>query len=151
MDTSTFTLYSRLDQLRTLARQLLQRAGEQKIWLFEGEMGAGKTTLIKALCAELGVQDTVNSPTFSIVHEYATVAGVPVYHFDFYRIHDEEEALALDCMAYFESGSYCFIEWPSKIVGLVPPAHCKLSLATQPGENRLLCMELDESGRGDFS
>ncbi|MEL6358664.1 MAG: tRNA (adenosine(37)-N6)-threonylcarbamoyltransferase complex ATPase subunit type 1 TsaE, partial [Bacteroidota bacterium] len=115
MDTNTLTLLSTLDQLPGIARQLLQHAGSQKIWLFEGEMGAGKTTLIKALCVELGVQDTVNSPTFSIVHEYATARGMPVYHFDFYRLQHEEEALALDCMAYFESGYYCFIEWPTKI------------------------------------
>lgn len=138
MDTNTLTLLSTLDQLPGIARKLLQHAEGQKIWLFEGEMGAGKTTLIKALCAELGVQDTVNSPTFSIVHEYATAAGVPVYHFDFYRLQHEEEALALDCLSYFESGCYCFIEWPSKIASLIPSIHCKVTLATQSDDNRLL-------------
>lgn len=142
MDTPTLTLHSTLGQLSGIARQLLHHAGEQKIWLLEGEMGAGKTTLIKALCAELGVQDTVNSPTFSIVHEYATAAGVPVYHFDFYRIHNEEEALALDCMAYLESGHYCFIEWPTKIPSLIPPTHCKIALAAQSDGSRLLHMKL---------
>ena len=138
MNATTFRLYSTLDQLPAIAQKLLQHANEQKIWLFDGEMGAGKTTLIKALCAELGVQDTVNSPTFSIVHEYATAAGLPVYHFDFYRIHDEGEAIDLDCMAYFKSGSHCFIEWPSKIAGLIPPVHCAISLAPQANGNRLL-------------
>ena len=150
-DSTTLTLHSTLDQLPAIARRLLQHAGEQTIWLFEGEMGAGKTTLIKALCAELGVKDLVNSPTFSLVHEYATAAGLPVYHFDFYRTQHAEEALMLDCLAYFESGNYCFIEWPTRISGLIPPAHCKISLATQPDGNRLLRMELYEPELGAFS
>lgn len=141
MDTNTLTLHSTLDQLAGVARQLLQHAGGQKIWLFEGEMGAGKTTLIKALCTELGVKDIVNSPTFSIVQEYATAAGIPVYHFDFYRIQHEEEALMLDCMTYFDSGHYCLIEWPTKISSLIPPTHYEVSLVAQPDGNRLLHMK----------
>ena len=142
MDTNALTLLSTLDQLPGIARQLLQHAGGQKIWLLEGEMGAGKTTLIKALCAELGVQDTVNSPTFSIVHEYATLSGVSVYHFDFYRLQHEEEALELDCLSYFGSGHYCLIEWPTKIPNLIPAAYCRISLAAQPDSSRLLRMKL---------
>lgn len=136
------TLLSTPDQLPGIARQLLNYAEDQKIWLFEGEMGAGKTTLIKALCAELGVQDTVSSPTFSIVHEYATAKGMPVYHFDCYRLRHEEEALELDCMAYFESGYYCFIEWPTKIPSLIPSTHCQISLTVQSDGHRLLRMNL---------
>ena len=139
------TLHSTLANLSATARALLQHAAGQRIWLFEGEMGAGKTTLIKALCAQLGVQDTVTSPTFSLVQEYATGAGEAVYHFDFYRIHHEEEALALDCAAYFDSGSYCFIEWPSKLPSLITPVHCKVDLTIQPKGQRLLHMQLHGS------
>lgn len=142
MASSDLTLYSTLDRLPAAAQALLHHAGKQKVWLFEGELGAGKTTLIKALCAQLGVQDTVSSPTFALIHEYATAAGVPVYHFDFYRIQREEEAVDLDCAAYFASGSYCFVEWPSKIPGLIPPAHYQVSLTTQPDGQRLLRMQL---------
>lgn len=142
MDPNSLTLYSTLDKLPIIAQQLLQYAREQKIWLFDGEMGAGKTTLIKALCAQLGVQDIVNSPTFSLVHEYATAAGMPVYHFDFYRIQHEEEALSLDCLTYFESGHYCFIEWPTRIPSLIPPAHCQLDLAVIAANQRRLHVKL---------
>ena len=142
MDTTSLTVQSTLDKLPATAKTLLHHAGKQKVWLFEGEMGAGKTTLIKALCVQLGVQDTVTSPTFSLIHEYATAAGEAIYHFDFYRICHEEEALALDCAAYFDSGSYCFIEWPSNIPSLIPLAYCQVSLTTQPEGQRRLHMEL---------
>ncbi len=145
MGPSSVTLHSTLDNLPLTAQALLQHASDQRIWLFEGEMGAGKTTLIKALCAQLGVQDTVTSPTFSLIHEYATAAGEAIYHFDFYRIFHEEEALALDCAAYFDSGSYCFIEWPSNIPSLIPPAYCQVSLTTQPEGQRWLRMGLHGS------
>lgn len=145
MHAARLTLSSTLDSLPLVAQHLLQYAKGHKVWLLHGEMGAGKTTLIKALCAKLGVKDIVNSPTFSIVQEYATEAGVPVYHFDFYRIQDEEEAL--DCISYFESGHYCFIEWPSKIASLAPPQHCKLSLRSQPDGSRLIHMQLSKLDR----
>lgn len=101
-------------------------------------MGTGKTTLIRALCARLGVLDNVTSPTFSLVHEYAMASGEVVYHFDFYRIRCEEEVLDLDCSAYFESGSYCFIEWPTKIYNLIPPVYCRVRLTAQPDDRRIL-------------
>lgn len=101
-------------------------------------MGTGKTTLIRALCARLGVLDNVTSPTFSLVHEYAMASGEAVYHFDFYRIRCEEEVLDLDCSAYFESGSYCFIEWPTKIYNLIPPVYCRVRLTAQPDDRRML-------------
>ncbi len=119
---------STLEMLPNTARQLLAHAGGQKVWLLEGEMGAGKTTLVKALCAALGVEEVVNSPTFSLVHEYATGLGEAVYHFDFYRILDEDEALALGCVEYFDSGCYCFVEWPSRVAGLLPEAYCRVVL-----------------------
>ena len=142
MDQPSLTLHSTLDNLPATAQALLHHAGRQRIWRFEGEMGAGKTTLIKALCAQLGVRDTVTSPTFALIHEYATASGAAIYHFDFYRIQHEEEALALDCTTYFESGSYCFIEWPTKIHNLIPSVHCQVSLTVQPDGHRMLRMSL---------
>ena len=136
------TMYSTLDGLAATAQALLQYVGRQRVWLLEGAMGAGKTTLIRALCTRLGVRDNVTSPTFSLVHEYATVSGAPIYHFDFYRIQHKEEVLDLDCTAYFERGCYCFIEWPEKLGRLIPPAYCKFRLSVQPDGHRVLYVTL---------
>jgi tRNA threonylcarbamoyladenosine biosynthesis protein TsaE len=107
--------------------------------LFEGEMGAGKTTFIKAVCRELGVSETVSSPTFSIVNEYRTGAGQRIYHFDFYRINDEQEALNLGFYDYLDSGNLCLIEWPAKIQNLLPENYVWLKLQVGPARNgRLL-------------
>ncbi len=146
MNQPSRTLHSTVDNLQVIAKALLGYAGNQKIWLFEGEMGAGKTTLIKALCSQLGVQGSVNSPTFSLISEYTTSSGTLVYHFDFYRLEHEEEALALDCTAYFDSGNYCFIEWPSKVSSLIPPTHCQVCLANQPNGSRVLQFSLRALG-----
>ena len=108
-----------LDQIPAVAEAILEQLDE-KIILFQGEMGAGKTTLIKALCEAKGVQDEVNSPTFSIVNQYQSAEGEDLYHFDFYRIEDEEEAYDFGYEEYFFSGSICFVEWPEKIVNLLP-------------------------------
>lgn len=132
------TFQSTRNTLSATAETLLRCAGKQKVWLLVGDMGAGKTTLIRALCAQLGVQDCVSSPTFSLLHEYATVSGDAVYHFDFYRIKHEEEALHLDCMAYFESGSHCFIEWPARIVNLLPATYFEICFTVQDRDSRVL-------------
>ncbi len=108
-----------VNDLPTAAHKLLTFAPDQKIFLFYGDMGTGKTTLIKALCAELGVKDLVSSPTFSIVNEYSAPSG-SIFHFDFYRIKNETEALDLGYEDYIYSGNYCFIEWPEKIENLLP-------------------------------
>src|SRR3569623_2066075 len=115
---NTFTVYNTLDNLPATSEALIRYAGKQKLWLFEGDMGLGKTTLIRALCAQLGVRDNVASPTFSLIHEYATACGKAVYHFDFYRISCEEVVMNIEFMAYFESGNYSFIEWPAWIYNL---------------------------------
>jgi len=147
MDQPICTLHSTLNTLSKTAQTLLHHAGSQKIWLLEGAMGTGKTTLIKALCAQLGVLDNVTSPTFSLVHEYATAYGEAVYHFDFYRIRHEEEALDLDCVTYFESGNHCFIEWSSKICNLIPPVYCKVFLDAQPDGHRRLYLRLGQGAQ----
>lgn len=121
---------STLAELPEAAQTLLSYSGDMKIFLFYGEMGAGKTTLIKALCRCLGVSDTVSSPTFSIVNEYSSSEG-PVYHFDFYRLKTETEALDLGYEDYFYSGNYCFIEWPEKISNLIPPHSLKIEISVE--------------------
>jgi len=112
-------ILNQLSQLSQIATQLLKLAGEKKVFLFEAPMGAGKTTIIKALCKELGVTEPITSPTFSIVNEYIGEGG-PIYHFDFYRLKDEQEAYDLGYEEYFYSGNYCFVEWPQKIDSLLP-------------------------------
>lgn len=109
-----------ITELPGVARELLQST-ENRILAFYGEMGAGKTTLIKALCRELGVMDEVQSPTFSLVNEYQTLDGQGVYHFDFYRIEDESELYDMGVEDYLYSGRYCFIEWPSLGSSVLPP------------------------------
>lgn len=111
---------SNLEALPKIADQLLQLVQEKKVWLFKGEMGAGKTTLIKALCKSLGVEETISSPTFSIVNEYQGKESKAIYHFDFYRLKNEEEAMDIGVEEYLYSGSYCFIEWPSIVPGILP-------------------------------
>ena len=112
-------LINNIAELPDAAKQLLGLSSGEKIFLFEGDMGAGKTTLIKALCAELAVKDMTSSPTYSIVNEYIYPNG-KVFHFDFYRIKSEIEAYDLGFEEYLYSKQYCFIEWPEKIKGLWP-------------------------------
>ncbi|MFW5758180.1 MAG: tRNA (adenosine(37)-N6)-threonylcarbamoyltransferase complex ATPase subunit type 1 TsaE [Bacteroidota bacterium] len=107
-------------QIPLVAQKLLNTFPRKRVFAFYGEMGSGKTTLIKGICNYLGVSDTVTSPTFSIVNEYHTFEGSVVYHFDFYRINKMEEALDMGYEEYFFSGNYCFIEWPEKIENLLP-------------------------------
>jgi tRNA threonylcarbamoyladenosine biosynthesis protein TsaE len=140
-------LYQNLNEIGEVAKKILKfankSANEARVWWFEGEMGAGKTTLIKALCHELGVLDTVQSPTFSLVNEYRTQAGKAIYHFDFYRIKSEEEALDLGYEEYFYSGNYCFVEWGIKIEDLFPPSYLKISI-TPATEGRVIELSLYE-------
>jgi tRNA threonylcarbamoyladenosine biosynthesis protein TsaE len=108
-----------LDQIQEVAEQILA-SNPKKIILFNGEMGVGKTTLIKQLCKSLGVQDATSSPTFSLVNEYYTNDNQIVYHFDFYRLNKETEALDMGVDDYLYSGNWCFIEWSEKIASLLP-------------------------------
>ncbi|MDQ2793700.1 MAG: tRNA (adenosine(37)-N6)-threonylcarbamoyltransferase complex ATPase subunit type 1 TsaE [Bacteroidota bacterium] len=103
---------------------------------FEGEMGAGKTTLIRALCAALGVADDVSSPTFALVNEYRDGRDQPVYHFDFYRIESEVEAERIGASEYFDSGYLCLVEWPARVAGLLPLPYLEVGIHVQPNESR---------------
>ncbi len=122
-------------QLEKAADDLLKFAGDRRVFLFEGEMGAGKTTFIKSICRKLGVDQLVSSPTFSIVNEYPSPGGL-VYHFDFYRLKDETEAYDLGYEDYFYSGNYCFIEWPSRVRNLWPDNSIMVDIHFVNGENR---------------
>lgn len=134
-------LISAIDELPAAAVKLLSFANEERVFVFFGEMGAGKTTFIKALCKELGVTDTISSPTFSIVNEYESPGG-SVYHFDFYRLKDQSEAFDLGYEDYLYSGKYCLIEWPEKIPDLIPPRVVKVELELTDDDKRSLTAEI---------
>ncbi|MGY6559706.1 MAG: tRNA (adenosine(37)-N6)-threonylcarbamoyltransferase complex ATPase subunit type 1 TsaE [Nitritalea sp.] len=111
---------SSLEQLPELAQTLIAFAGSERIWVFRGTMGAGKTSTIKAILAKMGVTGSVQSPTFGLVNAYVLPDGDAVYHFDCYRLEGFEEALAIGLDEYLESGAYCFIEWAERIPELLP-------------------------------
>jgi tRNA threonylcarbamoyladenosine biosynthesis protein TsaE len=120
-------------QLTSVASEIISFAGNSRIFIFRGDMGAGKTTLIKSLCASIGVTDNVTSPTFSIVNEY-NAGNQKVYHFDFYRLKNQTEALDMGYEEYFYSGAYCFIEWPEMIPDLLPESYVTIKISVS-GEN----------------
>jgi tRNA threonylcarbamoyladenosine biosynthesis protein TsaE len=128
-----------LPELNSIAQQIISFGDNERIFLFYGEMGAGKTTLIKALCNELGVAGQTSSPTFSIVNEYAGSKG-PVYHFDFYRLKNQTEALDMGYEEYFYSGDYCFIEWPEKIPDLLPLHYTEIHINAQNDGSRQITL-----------
>lgn len=131
------TITFSLDQLEEVAQKILEQ-NPNKVILFNGEMGAGKTTLIKQLCKTLGVEDATSSPTFSLVNEYQISKNQLVYHFDFYRLNRESEALDMGVEDYLYSGNWCFIEWPEKIENLIPEHHAVITIQLLPDGKRSL-------------
>lgn len=129
-----------LIELKEAANHIMEKFPEDRIFLFYGNMGAGKTTFINELCLALGVQDHTSSPTFSIVNEYNSAKGA-IYHFDFYRLKSEVEALDMGYEEYFYSGDYCFVEWSEKIPNLIPLNHIKVSIEVLENQHRLLTIE----------
>lgn len=123
--------------LRDAAKQLLDFSSGETVFLFEGDMGAGKTTFIKAICEELGVSDITSSPTYSIVNEYK-YAGGKVFHFDFFRIRNESEAYDLGFEEYLYSGNYCFIEWPERIIALWPANYIEVTIDQLEDHQRII-------------
>ncbi|NVO32435.1 tRNA (adenosine(37)-N6)-threonylcarbamoyltransferase complex ATPase subunit type 1 TsaE [Hymenobacter lapidiphilus] len=136
----TITISSLAD-LPAAATQVRAALGNHTILCFEGEMGAGKTTFIKALCRELGVADEVSSPTFALVNEYRTAADVPVYHFDFYRLDEPAEAEGIGASEYFDSGYLCLVEWPARVAPLLPDHRLTLTLTVTGPASRELKIE----------
>ena len=120
-----------LEQLPAVAKDILKQL-KYKLVCFEGEMGAGKTTFIKEFVKLMGTDDDISSPTFSIVNEYDTENG-KVFHFDFYRLNDEEEALDFGIEDYFYSNAYCLMEWPSRIENLIPEEHHTITIENKDG------------------
>ena len=136
-------VHSRED-LPHVARKLLQEYGEELFFAFFGKMGVGKTTLIKAMCGELGVEDNVCSPTFAIINEYKTGNGAPVYHFDFYRLKNAEEAYDIGYEEYFYSGEYCFTEWTEKVEDLLPEHYVRVELQEENGIRIITTQTIDD-------
>ena len=130
-----------LDELPQAAKQILELAKEEKIFLFFGEMGAGKTTLINALVKQLGTLDHTSSPTFSIVNEYKTDKD-SIFHFDFYRLKNQTEALDMGYEDYFYSGNYCLVEWPDKISNLWPEHYIKIAIEAVNENQRILNVDI---------
>lgn len=127
-----------LDELPVVAQSFLKALGDDRIFAFEGGMGAGKTTFIAEVCRQLGADDDSGSPTFSIVNEYVASDGKPVYHFDFYRLESPQEALDLGAEDYFYSGNLCLIEWPDRIGDLLPEEAVTVKIEeTEDGRRKL--------------
>ena len=127
-----------LEQLPRLASDLLEEFREERFFAFFGKMGVGKTTLIKALCDQLGVKEVVCSPTVAIINEYTSGEGEPVYHFDFYRLKSAEEAYDIGYEEYFYSGMYCFTEWTEKIEQLLPEHYVRVEMKETNGIRTLI-------------
>lgn len=130
-----------IDEINIVANSLIRNFGDKKIFLFNGNMGAGKTTLIKSICENMGVDQTVNSPTFSIVNEYEAANGDIIYHFDCYRIKNIKEALDLGAEEYLYSGNFCFIEWSENIAPILPDYAVNVNI--EENENGIRKVSLD--------
>jgi tRNA threonylcarbamoyladenosine biosynthesis protein TsaE len=133
-----------VSDLKLLAQEIVGKLNATTVWLFRGEMGSGKTTLIKMVCKALGVEEAMSSPTFSIVNEYQTVDKKKVYHFDFYRIKDEVEAIDIGTEEYFYSGYPCFIEWPEKIPSLIPLQYAEVNIQVETDTKRIIALAVHD-------
>ena len=124
-----------IDTIRESAREFIENIGESKVFAFYGKMGAGKTTFVKAICEELGVEDVITSPTFAIVNEYEA-KGQPIFHFDFYRIKKLDEVYDMGHEDHLYSGALCFIEWPELIEELLPEDAVKVTIGVNDNDER---------------
>ena len=125
------------NQLDQVAEAILKAHPDERVFGFYGEMGAGKTTLIKALCRALGVRDVTSSPTFAIINEYWTETGEPLYHFDFYRIDEPADATRVGFEEYLYSGHYCFIEWTEKVEEILQGDFVPITIERVDDDTRL--------------
>lgn len=133
-----------LSDLGEVAKYIAMQLEMYRVWLFYGEMGAGKTTLIKEICKAAGVADAMSSPTFSIVNEYETPARQRIFHFDFYRIRNEGEAYDIGADEYFYSGSVCFVEWPEKVPSLIPARHADVAIDAENNTQRTIAISFHD-------
>lgn len=127
-----------LEGIREAAQEFLADIGEDRIFLFEGEMGSGKTTFIAELCRQLGAHDDFGSPTFSIVNEYSSAEGNPIYHFDLYRLETPQEVLDMGAQDYFDSGALCLVEWPDRLGSLAPEEARIVEIIVNPDFSRTI-------------
>lgn len=135
-------LIENLESIQESAHKFLALAGDNKVFAFYGDMGAGKTTFIKALCSELNSMDVVTSPTFTLVNEYLTAGDSYIYHFDFYRIKKLEEAYDFGFEEYLDSGNFCFIEWPEKVESILPESHIKVRISVGDDQSRSIDLQV---------
>ena len=134
-------LLNNLSDIETVAKKFVENIGDRNVFAFYGQMGVGKTTFIKAICKALGVTETITSPTFAIVNEYCKENGNPIYHFDFYRIKNIEEAYDFGYEDYFYSGHLCFIEWPELVEPLLPESVVKVKIVLEDNEKRSIVID----------
>lgn len=138
-------LIGSLDTIDAAAKEFVSAMGDYTVYAFNGEMGAGKTTFIKALCEELGVDDITNSPSFAIINEYRSETTAElIYHFDCYRLENEEEAEEIGVEDYFYSGALCFIEWPERITDLLPDDTVEVDVVEQEDGTRTVTLTFPE-------
>lgn len=135
---------NKLNQLPEVADQIIGMGKDYHVWLLQGDMGAGKTTLTKAIGEKLKVLDTISSPTYALVNEYLTKDDKTIYHFDFYRLEQEVEALDMGWYEYLDSGNLCIIEWPQKISNLLPETFLNISISQGEGEERIFKISAHE-------
>lgn len=133
---------SSIDGLSTVAKKLINQFPDHRVFALYGKMGAGKTTFIQAICKSLDSGDNVTSPTFALINEYKTADNSSIFHFDFYRINDLEEAYDLGYEDYIYSGNYCFIEWPEMIEPLLPENIVKVKIEVRGKEKRVISAEV---------
>ena len=127
-----------IDHIREAAREFVEHIGDRRVFAFYGKMGAGKTTFVKAICEELGVEDVITSPTFAIINEYTSAKDDTIFHFDFYRIKKLEEVYDMGYEDYFYSGALCFIEWPELIEEILPDDAVRVSITEQDDGSRIV-------------
>ena len=127
-----------IEHIHEAAREFIEHIGDCRVFAFYGKMGAGKTTFVKAICEELGVEDVITSPTFAIINEYTQPDGSPLFHFDFSRIKKLEEVYDMGYEDYFYSGALCFIEWPELIEDILPDDAVRVSITEQDDGSRLV-------------
>lgn len=138
-----------IEEINAAARKIIDFGKFDKIWVFKGDLGAGKTTLIREIAGILGVKDRVNSPSFSLVNEYQNTGGEIFYHFDFYRIEDPEEVLEIGLDEYLDSGRHCWIEWAEKIAAYIPLDFIHVQIEVDEKEGRMITLNRVINGETD--
>jgi tRNA threonylcarbamoyladenosine biosynthesis protein TsaE len=131
-----------LDNIETVVQEFIDMLGKKNVVALHGEMGAGKTTFVHAVCRAMGVIDAISSPTFSIINQYQTHDEKTIYHIDMYRLKDEEEAVQAGVEDCLYSGNYCFVEWPDKATGIFPADTLHITITALENETRKLTINV---------